>query len=196
MVSPSTVTATESDGYIPMSPRTFSFVNTDNDSQSASLSPPPIHRHLKPSLRRGEYQHHLGSWMLPKFLMVTSWPNANSQSDMSFLLLIVWYLYILYSYSCPCDAAWDTASLIICCPVLISSPAPTTWLERPLDNHRMSHSSNFEQSPDWVMVRSFCRNVSFLYVYKHNKMSLYSGNHILWSRDLKSSAVQITFIST
>lgn len=64
MVSPSSVTTPESNAYISMSPRTFSFLNTDNNSESASLSPPPIHRHLKPSLRRGEYQHHLGSWML------------------------------------------------------------------------------------------------------------------------------------
>lgn len=56
MVSPSSVTTTESDGYIPMSPRTFSFLSTDNDGGSSSLSPPPIHRHLKPRLRRGEHQ--------------------------------------------------------------------------------------------------------------------------------------------
>ncbi|TNM85074.1 hypothetical protein fugu_009252 [Takifugu bimaculatus] len=52
MVSPSSVTTAESDGYIPMSPRTFSFLSTDNDGGSSSLSPPPIHRHLKPRLRR------------------------------------------------------------------------------------------------------------------------------------------------
>lgn len=52
MLSPSCATATESDGYIPMSPRTFSFLNIDKNGESSSLSPPPIHRHLKPRLRR------------------------------------------------------------------------------------------------------------------------------------------------
>ncbi|XP_070700376.1 GRB2-associated-binding protein 3 isoform X2 [Pempheris klunzingeri] len=63
MASPSpSVTTTESDGYIPMSPRTFSFLNTNNTEPSTILSPlmcqpenfvpPPIHRHLKPCLRR------------------------------------------------------------------------------------------------------------------------------------------------
>ncbi|XP_058482474.1 GRB2-associated-binding protein 3 isoform X2 [Solea solea] len=51
------------DGYIPMSPRMFSFLNTSCDIESSSslsslmcpaedLPPPPIHRHLKPRLRR------------------------------------------------------------------------------------------------------------------------------------------------
>uniref|UniRef100_H3D2P6 PH domain-containing protein n=1 Tax=Tetraodon nigroviridis TaxID=99883 RepID=H3D2P6_TETNG len=52
MVSPTAVIATESDGYIPMSPRTFSCLDTDTNGESFSLSPPPIHRHLKPRLRR------------------------------------------------------------------------------------------------------------------------------------------------
>ncbi|XP_041658123.1 GRB2-associated-binding protein 3 [Cheilinus undulatus] len=64
MASPSPpVTATECDGYIPMSPRTFSFLNTNSNIESstpltplmcqpADLAPPPIHRHLKPRLRR------------------------------------------------------------------------------------------------------------------------------------------------
>lgn len=66
MASPSTpVTTAECDGYIPMSPRTFTFLNTCCNvetsttpspliCQPGNLAPPPIHRHLKPSLRRGE----------------------------------------------------------------------------------------------------------------------------------------------
>ncbi|XP_059207899.1 GRB2-associated-binding protein 3 [Centropristis striata] len=64
MASPSpSVPATESDGYIPMSPRTFSFLNPSCSFESSvtlgtlmcqpgDLAPPPIHRHLKPRLRR------------------------------------------------------------------------------------------------------------------------------------------------
>ncbi|XP_028276979.1 GRB2-associated-binding protein 3 isoform X2 [Parambassis ranga] len=64
MASPSpTVTTVESDGYIPMSPRAFSFLGTPSNVESSSslsrlmcqaddLAPPPIHRHLKPRLRR------------------------------------------------------------------------------------------------------------------------------------------------
>ncbi|XP_034538781.1 GRB2-associated-binding protein 3 [Notolabrus celidotus] len=64
MASPSPpVTTTGSDGYIPMSPRTFSFLNTNGNTESSTplgplicqpgdLAPPPIHRHLKPRLRR------------------------------------------------------------------------------------------------------------------------------------------------
>ena len=66
MASPSpSATTVECDGYIPMSPRTFSFLNTNCSvasspclstlmSQPGDLAPPPIHRHLKPRLRRGE----------------------------------------------------------------------------------------------------------------------------------------------
>ncbi|XP_034462974.1 GRB2-associated-binding protein 3 isoform X3 [Hippoglossus hippoglossus] len=53
----------ECDGYIPMSPRTFSFLDTNFSVESSAaggslmcqpgdLAPPPIHRHLKPRLRR------------------------------------------------------------------------------------------------------------------------------------------------
>ncbi|XP_040907365.1 GRB2-associated-binding protein 3 isoform X2 [Toxotes jaculatrix] len=64
MASPSPpVTAVECDGYIPMSPRTFSFLNTNCNvesptslstlmCQSGDLTPPPIHRHLKPRLKK------------------------------------------------------------------------------------------------------------------------------------------------
>ncbi|XP_070773838.1 GRB2-associated-binding protein 3 isoform X2 [Enoplosus armatus] len=66
MASPSpspSVTTFECDGYIPMSPRTFSFLNTNCNVESftalspltckpGDLAPPPIHRHLKPRLRR------------------------------------------------------------------------------------------------------------------------------------------------
>ncbi|XP_022601652.1 GRB2-associated-binding protein 3 isoform X2 [Seriola dumerili] len=64
MASPSASVSTfECDGYIPMSPRTFSFLNphcnvepsTSLSSlmcQSGDLAPPPVHRHLKPRLRR------------------------------------------------------------------------------------------------------------------------------------------------
>ncbi|XP_040007344.1 GRB2-associated-binding protein 3 isoform X2 [Xiphias gladius] len=64
MTSPSpSVTTFECDGYIPMSPRTFSFLNPNCNveslmslspltCQSEDLAPPPIHRHLKPRLRR------------------------------------------------------------------------------------------------------------------------------------------------
>lgn len=66
MASPSPpVTASECDGYIPMSPMMFSFLNTDGNVETSTtlspllcppgdLAPPPIHRHLKPRLRRGE----------------------------------------------------------------------------------------------------------------------------------------------
>ncbi|XP_061595954.1 GRB2-associated-binding protein 3 isoform X3 [Cololabis saira] len=63
MASPSAASIVECDGYIPMSPRTFSFLNTNGSaasspslsalmSQAGDLAPPPIHRHLKPRLRR------------------------------------------------------------------------------------------------------------------------------------------------
>lgn len=62
--SPSLATV-ESDGYIPMSPRTLSFLNTTYSiepsasfsplmSQLSAIAPPPIHRHLKPRIRKGE----------------------------------------------------------------------------------------------------------------------------------------------
>ncbi|KAM6983493.1 LOW QUALITY PROTEIN: GRB2-associated-binding protein 3 [Tautogolabrus adspersus] len=57
MASPSPlVTTTESDGYIPMSPRTFSFVQDNIESstplmcQPGDLAPPPNSRYLKPRL--------------------------------------------------------------------------------------------------------------------------------------------------
>ncbi|XP_063344685.1 GRB2-associated-binding protein 3 isoform X2 [Pelmatolapia mariae] len=60
--SPSLATV-ESDGYIPMSPRTLSFLNTTYSiepsasfsplmSQLSATAPPPIHRHLKPRIRK------------------------------------------------------------------------------------------------------------------------------------------------
>ncbi|KAF3705886.1 GRB2-associated-binding protein 3 [Channa argus] len=64
MASPSPAVITfECDGYIPMSPRTFSFSNTNSNADSPTslsplicqlgdLTPPPVHRHLKPRLRR------------------------------------------------------------------------------------------------------------------------------------------------
>ncbi|XP_063752236.1 GRB2-associated-binding protein 3 isoform X3 [Eleginops maclovinus] len=64
MASPSPSAATtESDGYIPMSPSTFSLLNTNCNAESSTnlgplmcqpgdFVPPPIHRHLKPRLRR------------------------------------------------------------------------------------------------------------------------------------------------
>ncbi|XP_041863501.1 GRB2-associated-binding protein 3 [Melanotaenia boesemani] len=64
MASPSpSLTTIECDGYIPMSPRTFSFLGSNSSVESSSsysplmcqpgdLAPPPIHRHLKPRLRR------------------------------------------------------------------------------------------------------------------------------------------------
>ncbi|XP_044079487.1 GRB2-associated-binding protein 3 isoform X2 [Siniperca chuatsi] len=64
MASPSpSVTTGECDGYIPMSPRTFTLLNTRCSFESSmtlsplmckpgDLVPPPIHRHLKPRLRR------------------------------------------------------------------------------------------------------------------------------------------------
>lgn len=66
MASPSpSVAAIESDGYIPMSPGTFSFLNANCKAepsvalsplacQPVDFAPPPIHRHLKPRLRRGK----------------------------------------------------------------------------------------------------------------------------------------------
>lgn len=68
MASPSpSVTVTECDGYIPMSPRTMGFVHIDGNDDSpgthspamcqpGAFGPPPIHRHLKPGQRRGENQ--------------------------------------------------------------------------------------------------------------------------------------------
>ncbi|KAM4726941.1 GRB2-associated-binding protein 3 isoform 2-T2 [Anableps anableps] len=64
MASPSpSLTSVEGDSYIPMSPRTFSFLSTNCRTESASsfsplmcqpgeFAPPPVHRHLKPRLRR------------------------------------------------------------------------------------------------------------------------------------------------
>ncbi|XP_033955671.1 GRB2-associated-binding protein 3 isoform X1 [Pseudochaenichthys georgianus] len=64
MASPSpSVAPTESDGYIPMSPSTFSLLNSNCSAESSTtigplmcppgdFVPPPIHRHLKPRLRR------------------------------------------------------------------------------------------------------------------------------------------------
>ncbi|XP_042288232.1 GRB2-associated-binding protein 3 isoform X1 [Thunnus albacares] len=60
MASPSPpVTAGESDGYIPMSPVSFLSANGSTEPppsplirQPADIAPPPIHRHLKPCLRR------------------------------------------------------------------------------------------------------------------------------------------------
>ncbi|XP_023149835.3 GRB2-associated-binding protein 3 isoform X2 [Amphiprion ocellaris] len=64
MASPSPALATvECDGYIPMSPMAFSFLNPNCSVESSpslsqlmcppgDLAPPPIHRHLKPHLRR------------------------------------------------------------------------------------------------------------------------------------------------
>ncbi|XP_072231404.1 GRB2-associated-binding protein 3 isoform X1 [Leuresthes tenuis] len=64
MASPSpSLTTVECDGYIPMSPRTFSFLGSNSSVESSSsfsplmcqpgdVAPPPIHRHLKPRLRR------------------------------------------------------------------------------------------------------------------------------------------------
>ncbi|KAM6911724.1 GRB2-associated-binding protein 3 isoform 2-T2 [Lycodopsis pacificus] len=64
MASPTaSVTPTECDGYIPMSPRTLSFAKTNCNAdssptlgsltcQTGDLAPPPVHRHLKPRLRR------------------------------------------------------------------------------------------------------------------------------------------------
>ncbi|XP_054481750.1 GRB2-associated-binding protein 3 isoform X2 [Anoplopoma fimbria] len=60
---PPSVTTIECDGYIPMSPRTPGFLNTNCDAESSTtlgsltcqpedLAPPPVHRHLKPRLRR------------------------------------------------------------------------------------------------------------------------------------------------
>ncbi|XP_041808266.1 GRB2-associated-binding protein 3 [Chelmon rostratus] len=64
MASPSpSVTTAECDGYIPMSPRAFTFLNATCSAESSTtlsplvcqpgdFAPPPIHRHLKPRLRR------------------------------------------------------------------------------------------------------------------------------------------------
>ncbi|KAM3600701.1 uncharacterized protein V6R79_000997 [Siganus canaliculatus] len=64
MASPSPcLTAGQCDGYIPMSPRTFNFLNESGKPESSKtltpliiqpgdFAPPPIHRHLKPRLRR------------------------------------------------------------------------------------------------------------------------------------------------
>ncbi|TNN79222.1 GRB2-associated-binding protein 3 [Liparis tanakae] len=63
MASPtSSVTAPGCDGYIPMSPRPYSFPNANCTTESSStlgltgqpaeVPPPPVHRHLKPRLRR------------------------------------------------------------------------------------------------------------------------------------------------
>lgn len=79
MASPSpSVTTIECDGYIPMSPGTFSFHNTNCNFESSTtlstpmhqpgdVAPPPIHRHLKPRLRRGE-SHNSLDWFMWHFL--------------------------------------------------------------------------------------------------------------------------------
>uniref|UniRef100_A0A667YMN9 PH domain-containing protein n=1 Tax=Myripristis murdjan TaxID=586833 RepID=A0A667YMN9_9TELE len=61
MASPVSVTAAASDGYIPMSPSTFTLLNSTCAAESsmisqathqlAELAPPPINRHLKPRRR-------------------------------------------------------------------------------------------------------------------------------------------------
>lgn len=91
MASPSpSVTTAECDGYIPMSPRTFSFLNTNcNVESSTTLSPrmcqpgdfapPPIHRHLKPRLRRGENQHSTDWFMLDFWHCVEKWAFVSAQ---------------------------------------------------------------------------------------------------------------------
>lgn len=68
MASPSpSVTVTECDGYIPMSPRTMGFVHIDGNDDSpgthssmvcqpGAIGPPPIHRHLKPGPKKRENQ--------------------------------------------------------------------------------------------------------------------------------------------
>lgn len=80
MASPSPpITTTECDGYIPMSPRTFSFLNTNDLTESSTpltalmgqpgeLAPPPIHRHLKPRLRRGERPSHVDVFVTALFI--------------------------------------------------------------------------------------------------------------------------------
>ncbi|XP_056264085.1 GRB2-associated-binding protein 3 isoform X2 [Pseudoliparis swirei] len=63
MASPtSSVATTACDGYIPMSPRAYSFPNANCNAESSTtlgltcqpggVPPPPVHRHLKPRLRR------------------------------------------------------------------------------------------------------------------------------------------------
>uniref|UniRef100_G3QAF8 PH domain-containing protein n=1 Tax=Gasterosteus aculeatus aculeatus TaxID=481459 RepID=G3QAF8_GASAC len=64
MTSPTpSVSGIDGDGYIPMSPRTFAFSSTNCNGESPAtlgpltclpgdLAPPPVHRHLKPRLRR------------------------------------------------------------------------------------------------------------------------------------------------
>ncbi|XP_034034646.1 LOW QUALITY PROTEIN: GRB2-associated-binding protein 3-like [Thalassophryne amazonica] len=62
MTSPLSVTSGDGDGYIPMSPRTFMFLNSNGTDDSCTPigplmdlcgdpSPPPVHRHLKPRRR-------------------------------------------------------------------------------------------------------------------------------------------------
>lgn len=66
MASPfPSLSSVEGDSYIPMSPRNFTFLSANCRAESSSsvcplmcqpieIAPPPIHRHLKPRLRRGE----------------------------------------------------------------------------------------------------------------------------------------------
>lgn len=84
MASPSPSAApTESDGYIPMSPSTFSLLNSNCSAESSTtigplmcppgdFVPPPIHRHLKPRLRRGERRN---SWQCVENVSILSWDN-------------------------------------------------------------------------------------------------------------------------
>lgn len=73
MASPIPVAAGESDGYIPMSPVSFLNTNSKTDTpptlsplicQPRDFAPPPIHRHLKPCMRRGESHNRPDSFVL------------------------------------------------------------------------------------------------------------------------------------
>lgn len=110
---PPSVTVTECDGYIPMSPRTMGFLHIDgNDDspdthssmmcQSGAFRPPPIHRHLKPGQRRGENQLRSGldhdfycnSYHLQRVVNYKSYPYLCNNT---LLLLEVFVL----AWQCP-----------------------------------------------------------------------------------------------
>lgn len=121
----------------------------------------PSASQASPEERWGPAMHRFTSWTLSKFLMGETIAERSFWVRHVISIANSKYLYKLYIWY-PCNGGGDTFGLIIWCPVLICSPTPTAWLERPLNNHRMSHSSAFEQSNDWVMVRHFFQKCLFL----------------------------------
>lgn len=179
MASPSPSVATiECDGYIPMSPMKFSFLNPNcNDEapatfsrlmgQPGDLAPPPIHRHLKPRLRRGVCHNSPDWFMLHLFwhCVENTSPPPGCAKEMSvqdsrrYQIHIFFFPHNHLCYASPFESwpfrctlqNYNRSSNFVL--FWVHSSTSTSWLERPLYNHRVPHSSSFEQSNDWIMVR-------------------------------------------